>query len=251
MSPRGSHWKAARNAEAFVKGRSAAIPGAALQAEIIARLIETWRPGAERVLDLGCGDGILGELALRRCPRACVWFADFSEPMLAAARRRLKGERRARVVAADFGTRAWIAAVGEGRPFDVVLSGFAIHHQPHRRKRALYGEIFDLLAGGGLFLNLDHVKPPTEAVEELFTGLFVDRLFRLYGSGRSRAEIDAEYRSRSDKKERLLAPLEAQCRWLREAGFRDVDCYLRVLELALFGGRKPARRAGAPRGRRP
>ena len=136
MSPRGSHWKAARNAEAFVKGRSAAIPGAALQAEIIARLIETWRPGAERVLDLGCGDGILGELALRRCPRACVWFADFSEPMLAAARRRLKGERRARVVAADFGTRAWIAAVGEGRPFDVVLSGFAIHHQPHRRKRS-------------------------------------------------------------------------------------------------------------------
>jgi hypothetical protein len=27
---------------------------------------------------------------------------------------------------------------------------------------------------------------------------------------------------------------------LREIGYTDVDCYLKVFELAVFGGRKPA-----------
>jgi len=28
-------------------------------------------------------------------------------------------------------------------------------------------------------------------------------------------------------------------RWLQEIGFADVDCYFKIFELALFGGRKP------------
>jgi hypothetical protein len=34
--------------------------------------------------------------------------------------------------------------------------------------------------------------------------------------------------------------VEEQCRWLKEIGFVEVDCWFKVLELALFGGRKPA-----------
>jgi hypothetical protein len=40
------------------------------------------------------------------------------------------------------------------------------------------------------------------------------------------------------KRENILAPVEEQCRWLRLIGFADVDCFLKVFELALFGGRK-------------
>ena len=243
MSAHGSHWKAAEAAERFLKGRRAAIPAAALQLEIIALMIESWRPDPARVLDLGCGDGILGAAVLERYPRTRVWFADFSAPMLDAARRRLSGETHARIVAADFGSTRWVEAVADGRPYDVVVSGFAIHHQPDSRKRTLYREIHDMLSPGGLFLNLDHVQSPTGRIEEVFTGYFVDHLYRAAASAglqSSRADIEAEYRARPDKKENLLSPLDAQCRWLREIGFEDVDCYFRVLELALFGGRKPA-----------
>ena len=40
------------------------------------------------------------------------------------------------------------------------------------------------------------------------------------------------------KKENILATVEAQCQWLRQIGFADVDCFLKIFELALFGGRK-------------
>ena len=33
---------------------------------------------------------------------------------------------------------------------------------------------------------------------------------------------------------------ELQCDWRRHLGFVDVDCYLKIFELALFGGRRPA-----------
>jgi len=44
-------------------------------------------------------------------------------------------------------------------PFEVVLSGFSIHHQPDARKRTLCAEIYNLLTPGGLFCNLEHIVP--------------------------------------------------------------------------------------------
>jgi hypothetical protein len=58
------------------------------------------------------------------------------------------------------------------------------------------------------------------------------------GSSRSRKELAREYYARPDKRENILAPVETQCAWLRAIGFQDVDCFFKLFELALFGGRK-------------
>jgi tRNA (cmo5U34)-methyltransferase len=34
------------------------------------------------------------------------------------------------------------------------------------------------------------------------------------------------------------APVERQCEWLRDVGYADVDCFFKVFELAVFGGRR-------------
>jgi hypothetical protein len=51
--------------------------------------------------------------------------------------------------------------------------------------------------------------------------------------------VARHYYDRPDKSANILAPVERQCTWLREIGFTDVDCYLKVFELAVFGGRRP------------
>jgi tRNA (cmo5U34)-methyltransferase len=59
------------------------------------------------------------------------------------------------------------------------------------------------------------------------------------GVEKTRQEVSEYWYNREDIEVNKLAPVEEQCNWLRQIGFSDVDCYFRILEIALFGGRKP------------
>lgn len=241
MTESNSLWQTRGLTAAYLEGVRAAIPGADLQLAVLGKIVQTWCPHPTRVLDLGCGDGILGRYLLDLCAPAKVLMIDFSDPMLDAARRQVGEDARVAVLKADFGAPAWLDAVTPHSPLDVVVSGFAIHHQPDARKRVLYAEIHDLLAPGGVFLNLEHVASASSAGERLFDEFFIDHLYELHSAsdpGETRAQVADRYYDRPDKKENLLASVNAQCSWLREIGFGDVDCFFKVFELALFGGRK-------------
>ncbi|MEJ2169511.1 MAG: class I SAM-dependent methyltransferase [Desulfobacterales bacterium] len=231
---------------AFLEGVRGAIPGADLQMTVMGKIVQLWCDTPTHILDLGCGNGILGRFLLNIFPAAHGVFIDFSEPMLEAARKNLSNLLRTSIFKGDFSTPQWIDVVQPYRPFDIIVSGFAIHHQPDDRKKALYSEIFNLLAAGGIFLNLDHVTSETAPVAKLFEELFVDNLQDFHARSdpaASRQEIADIYYKRPDKKENILAPVEEQCRWLRDLGYRDVDCFFKIFELALFGGRKASKKA--------
>ena len=141
----------------------AAIPLALEQIDVMLRLIAACGRPVRRVLDLGCGDGVLASAIVQRVPGAEVVLADFSEPMLEAARKRFSAAGVvAHFVLADYGVPSWTEAVAEWSPYDAIVSGYSIHHQPDDRKRAVYGEIFGLLNPGGVFVNIEHVSSPTE-----------------------------------------------------------------------------------------
>jgi SAM-dependent methyltransferase len=171
-----------------------------------------------RVLDLGCGDGRLLALVRLAHPEAEGVALDFSPAMIEAAKARFANDDRVSVVAHDLNE-----PLPDLGAFDAVVSSFAIHHLPDARKRVLYREIFGVLTPGGRFRNLEHVSSPTEALhEEFFAAL-----------GQSVADEDP-----SNK----CIPVDVQLEWLREIGFRDVDCLWKWRELALLSGTKPAGR---------
>jgi tRNA (cmo5U34)-methyltransferase len=242
MTHAHSRWQTAELATTFLEGVRGGIPGADLQMAVIAKIAQHWCPSPARMLDLGCGDGILGRCLLEQFPEAQAVFADFSPPMLNAVTQQVRNRPQAEVVLADFGTPDWVGTVASHGPFDIVVSGFAIHHQPDERKRAIYGEIFQILSSGGMFLNLEHVASLTAAGEQLFDDFFVDYLYRFHrctNPDADRATIADTYYRRPDKQENILAPVDLQCQWLRQIGYDDVDCFFKTFELALFGGRKP------------
>lgn len=234
-----SQWMDDEWVEKFLKGPRKAIPTAELQLTVLTHIVNQWLPTPGRVLDLGCGDGLLGRMILDRFPDAQVTFIDFSDAMLEAAGKAVEGNSRALCVKADLALPDWMDVVRKQLPCDLVVSGLAIHHIGDVRKIALYREIFHLLADGGVFLNLEHVSSPTPAVEHLHDELYIDHLHSFYKGEKDRETLADEYRNRPDRKENLLSPVQIQCEWLREAGFRDVDCYYKLFELAIFGGRKP------------
>jgi hypothetical protein len=60
-------------------------------------------------------------------------------------------------------------------------------------------------------------------------------------AGKTRQEVADELYRRDDKAANILGRVEQQCEWLHNIGFQDVDCYFKIFELALFGGRKQNR----------
>ncbi len=235
-------WQDAALAERFVREIRGGVPYAADQLAIMVRVVAAAGRPVRRIMDLGCGAGIVARALMARWPDAAATLVDFSEPMLAQARRELATVTPApRFVVGDLAEGGWIEAVGDQAPYDVIASSFAIHHLTDARKRALYGEIHALLAPGGSFVNVEHVASATPAVESMSDELFIDAqlAFQLeQGRARSRQVVAAEFVNRPDKAANILAPVESQCGWLREIGFTDVDCFFKVFELAVFGGRR-------------
>jgi SAM-dependent methyltransferase len=180
-------------------------------------LIEQVPRDARRILDLGTGDGRLLALLGRDRPAMHGVGVDFSAPMLAAAHERFAGDVRIDLVEHDLAEP--LPALGS---FDAVVSSFAIHHLEDERKRALYGEAFELLEPGGVLANFEHVASPTDRLHEAF--------FAAIGE-------PVENEDPSDR----TVDVETQLGWLREIGFEDVDCYWKWLEMALLIGVKPGR----------
>lgn len=234
-------WQSAEVAQDFLEGMRGAIPQAAEQIDIMLRLIKAARPNLTNFLDIGCGDGILARAIFSQYPSAHGVLLDFSAPMIDAAKAKVT-EGDTRFLVQDYGAPEWVASVKQDAPFDAIVSGYSIHHQPDERKRELYQEIYDLLKPGGTFINIEHVAPPSSWIEDVFSEIFIDSMLaadQRRGITKSRGVVAREYHERPHKEANILAPTDLQTGWLREIGYEHVDCYLKIFELAVFGGVRP------------
>lgn len=185
--------------------------------EIKNAVLEQVPAKVKRVLDLGTGDGRLLALVKLKNPKAEGVALDFSEPMLRLARERFANDKRVIVIKHDLNVPLPASQLG---CFDLIVSGLAIHHVTHKRKKQLYQEIFNLLDHNGEFCNLEHVASPTESLHHKFlTAVGLTPI--------------------TDDPSNKLLDVETQLQWLREIGFYDVDCMWKWREVALLFGLKP------------
>ena len=189
-------------------------------------LIADARPSAAlRILDLGAGTGLLSAMLRERFPAARLHLMDASAAMLEQARRRFAGDPAVSFAVAD------MEAADLGGPWDAVASALAIHHLDDAAKQALFRRIRRALLPGGIFVNAEQVLGPAPQVEERYARIWHDEI---RGLGAPEDEIArAAERMAHDR----CAPVEDQLRWLREAGFTDVDCSFKAWRFAVLSGR--------------
>ena len=181
---------------------------------------------AIRILDLGAGTGLLSALAAEVFPNASFTLADISTEMLAKARERFAGRAHVEYLVIDL---AQEALTGE---YEVVFSSLALHHLDHELLARVFRKAHDVIVPGGAFINADQTLGTSAANEQKYAAQWLVDV-TAQGSG-DQDIIDALERMKVDK----TATLEDQMRWLRAAGFHDVDCWYKWYRMAVYSGRK-------------
>jgi tRNA (cmo5U34)-methyltransferase len=205
-----SSWSSPEKVDEYI-GRIGAVPQR-LAGEAV--LGEIMPPAPRSALDLGCGDGRLARVVLDARPSIeKIVAVDASLPMLERARARFSDDPRVKV--REWDLREPIGALGA---FELVVSGFAIHHLHDDRKQTLLREIAARLRPGGMFANLEVVASPTAELHAAF-----------------RAAIGRE----EDDPEDRLVDVETQLAWMRAAGLEQVDCIWKWRGFALLAGIAP------------
>ena len=205
-----------------------AVPGYDDMFAIAGELLPFAADAAIDVLDLGAGTGLFAGHVLERCPQGRFVLYDVAARMLDVARERFSAyPGRFRYVVDDYRN------LGDVGSFDLVISSLSIHHLADQEKKELCGRIYAVLRAGGMFINIDQIKGPTPALQELY---FKTWLAKVRQAGASEDELQGgiERRLAFDRE----ATLADQLRWLEEAGFADVDCIYKNYLMGLFIGIK-------------
>ncbi len=207
-------------AAAYDRDRMLLLPG---HEAFYAVALEQIPPHAETIVELGAGSGVFSSMLRSAFPTAHLHLIDFSQPMLDLARQRLGDDPRITYTLADYATTPLPLC-------DAVVSSLSIHHLADEQKRALFPLILRALKPGGVFVNADQVAGPTPALNDLYQQRWLEGVRALGATAQQIA--DSLCRQQEDRR----TPVETQLTWLREAGFKDVDCWYKSNSFAVFAG---------------
>jgi tRNA (cmo5U34)-methyltransferase len=237
-----SAWDLA-DTELFVRFGDVFVPRRLEQISIVCDLLSDLT--APHVLDLCAGQGRLAEAYLREKPEARVTLLDNSAEMLAAARTRLEEfEGRYDLLQANIESRAW----RQHSSYDAVMTSLAVHHLDAAGKQALYKDIHEMLAPGGVLVMADLVEAAGPGTRKLNGARWADAVrsaaIRQHGSDEAAMIFEKTgwnyYRLVSpdpiDKPSTAAEHLD----WLRGAGFGGVDVVWMYAGHAIFTATKEA-----------
>jgi tRNA (cmo5U34)-methyltransferase len=182
-------------------------------------------PAPRDVLDLGAGTGLLARAVRAAHPDARLTLTDGAAAMLGKAREQL-GDEDVEYVVGDLAD-----PLPDGR-WDAVVSALAVHHLEDAGKRRLLDRVHAALRPGGVFVNAEQVAGPTPRLTEAYAAWHE-------AGARAAGSDDAEWAAAVERMAHdRCSDVESQLRWLREAGFPDVDCLFKDRRFAVLVGRR-------------
>jgi len=210
-------------------GQSATID-ARLAMDLVAEAAAKSSPGANGLLDIGCGAGNYSLRVLQELGGLDVTLVDLSQPMLDRAVDRVSAATNGRVatIAGD------VREIDLGRErYDIVVAAAVLHHlRTDQEWDAVFQKVFAALRPGGGFWIFDLVASPTAGIEEVMQRRYSEYLVAFKG---------AEYRDHVlayIEQEDTPRPVVDQLERMSRAGFTGLDVLHKNGCFAAFGGMK-------------
>lgn len=240
MEQRDHHdWTSDTYVEEWVTRQQAADPERAERFQFMCDLFPFAPDVRVTILDVGAGYGPVSKFILDHYTNATCIAQDGSEPMLQRGKQ-IMARYGARFVPyqSDLFAKDWLPQ--QFAPFDAAVSSSCLHNlRDFKRISEIYRDIRTHLKPGGVFLNLDLSNAPTLELQGHYASVTAARRQRQEASREDNIEAlirRTQPASAQEPRHAFPANLDQQLAALRAAGFREVDCFWKDLQRALFGG---------------
>ena len=201
------------------------VPQYKKQHEIIYDLLPAHNKKEFRVLDLGCGNGALSKLVLKKLPNAHVTGFDLTPKMLESYVENLSEYRgRYELIQGDYR----FDSIGSN--YDIVLAGLTLQHMTWGQRKDFYRLIHDILTSKGSFiLNDIIIDEDWDTRKEQYDNW--KQFIKSNGE-------DPQYWYEKHKHKDYPVTLEDHTKWLEDAGFSKVECHWRYYNFAITSANK-------------
>jgi tRNA (cmo5U34)-methyltransferase len=219
-----------------------AVPSRVHQLASIAALLPFNSTDVFSIVEIGCGEGILGQTLAELFTNARVTELDGSATMREATARRLASHGdRIRVDSMDLVGDDWRVYLDGA---DAVVSSLVIHHLDGSGKKQLFEDIGRRTSERSVLVIADLVEPASPQALELFAASWDESAQRQATAGGQSALFDL-FRSTEWNIYRVPDPMDQpsrlvhQLEWIADAGYAEVDCFWLEAGHAIYGGYKP------------
>ncbi len=200
------------------------VPGYLEQNQIICSLLPN-EDKNYRVLDLGCGNGILSELVFQKFPNSYIVGFDLTESMLNAFEKKLsRYSGKCELKQGDFRTDPI------GNEYDIIIAGLTLQHLTWEERKIFYKTLYSSLKVGGLFISRDIIIDKNkDVVNDQYDHW--KEFMKLQGE-----DPDFWYSKHIEKDHPMT--LTDHFAWLRKAGFSKMACQWRLYNFAITTAEK-------------
>jgi tRNA (cmo5U34)-methyltransferase len=194
------------------------------QRDLIVRLIPSRRSATLRVLDLGCGPGLLSAAILREFSRARVTAFDLTEEMLESCRAVTAHSDRMTYQLGDF------RADDFGNQYDVIVASLSLHHLKLSERPAFFHRAYASLMAGGVLIASEVIVDESPIIRE--------QQYRLWQEFMLAQGEDGMFWYQKHLIKDHPAQISTLVSMLSEAGFAAAGCFWRYLNFAIIGAHK-------------
>jgi tRNA (cmo5U34)-methyltransferase len=203
---------------------------AKISLELITESAKRIVPGAENLLDIGCGAGNYSLMMLSKLQNLNCTLVDLSKPMLDKAYERVSKETTKNVEICQGDIRE---VKLKDNHFDIILAGAVLHHlRDDSDWETMFTKLYSLLKPGGCLMISDLITQDTELLNDYIWERYGDYLEESGGKEYRRKVLD--YVAKEDSPRSMNYQLDL----MKQVGFRKVEILHKNMCFGAFGGIK-------------